>query len=112
MFDFVEFQLLIDQAFINNMLQMFSAEDSAVQERSKMLDSFRANDLQEVARSLQETVARGLGEERQAYYERLLLQPIKIHLSFSLNANSTGDKRSEAPQGDFITLFVKSIGYV
>ena len=91
---------------------MFGSEAGSGQERSKLLESFRVNDLQEVGRSLQETVARGLGEERQAYYERLLLQPIKIHLSFSLNANSQQDKRapSAGSPADFITLFIKSIG--
>jgi hypothetical protein len=89
-----EFEFRLDQAFINSLVAMFSADiTNGFQERTKMLESFRTNDLSEITRSLAATVAKGFGEERQAYYERLMLQPIKIHLSFSLTGGHV-EKRS------------------
>ncbi|XP_055333102.1 intermembrane lipid transfer protein VPS13C-like isoform X2 [Paramacrobiotus metropolitanus] len=106
-----EFELRIDQAFINALVGMFSGESTnAFAERTKMLDSFRKYDLAEIPRSLQETVAKGFGEERQAYYEKLMLQPIKIHLSFSLSGGHVEKRSGLAMPAEFITLFIKSIG--
>lgn len=106
-----EFEFRLDQAVINSLVGMFSGESTnAFQERTKMLDNFRNYDLAEIPRSLQETVAKGFGEERQAYYEKLKLQPIKIHLSFSLTGGQVEKRSGMAMPAEFITLFIKSIG--
>ncbi|OQV22887.1 Vacuolar protein sorting-associated protein 13A [Hypsibius exemplaris] len=106
-----EFEFRLDQAFLNGIIGMFSADvTNSFQERTKMLERFRSGDLAEVNRNLVETVAKGQGEEGQAYYERLMLQPIKIHLSFSLTGGHVEKKSGFQMPAEFITLFIKSIG--
>lgn len=103
-----EMSAKVDQGFLNAIIQLFSSEDviSRVEETQLFLE-----DCKGVQTELLDIVGLSLVEGQKNFYDYLHFSPIKIHLSFSLQAGGGEDGPVEI-KSNVLNIFLQSVGVV
>ncbi|XP_052264161.1 intermembrane lipid transfer protein VPS13A-like [Dreissena polymorpha] len=103
-----EMQVKVDQGFLNNLLEMFSADQDVTSEQQKQLLD---EDIEKTRQDLITTMGLSLASENKMFYDHLHLSPIKVHLSFSLQGGG-GDGKPTQIRSNVINVFLQSVGVV
>ncbi|KAH3865967.1 hypothetical protein DPMN_029015, partial [Dreissena polymorpha] len=100
-----EMQVKVDQGFLNNLQEMFSADQDVTSEQQKQLLD---EDIEKTQQDLITTMNLSLASEQKMFYDHLHLSPIKVHLSFSLQGGC-GDGKPTQISSNLINVFLQSV---
>jgi vacuolar protein sorting-associated protein 13A/C len=105
-----EISVEVDMGFIENILQVFAPDKW---DDKRELDGYK-KDEERVKKSLsQSSAVEAAAKGQNLFIDFLHLSPMKIHVSFSMNALGTGeDGSSVGSPVEFLTTLLKSIGVV
>lgn len=101
-----EMSAKVDQGFLNAIIQLFSSDE--VISRSEETRLF-TEDCVAVQTKLLDIVGLSLVEGQKNFYDYLHFSPIKIHLSFSLQAGEDGQVEIKS---NVLNIFLQSVGVV
>ncbi|XP_022255668.1 vacuolar protein sorting-associated protein 13C-like [Limulus polyphemus] len=101
-----EFQVKLDQSFLNSLISFFSPKEPAHINHKELLEK----DKVAIKKDLKGFATIYSSQDQKSFYDILHFSPIKIHLSFSMTGGGKHTNQRTAIHSDFINLLLQSVG--